>query len=495
MSSFRKFENLVREMRRESEIQAQEYLWEACREGGHPAAVHKLLENYAKDLSLSERDPSSGMSPLNLAIASGCVDTVRSLLSAGSPIQCRIDKLPKKIISAFESHALNALASNDIKMFSSLLNAGLNPDTKDGACLKSTFSLTLALSLIFHRTPKQTNTYVYIYIGTSEDNTLLHWAASFGRYEILKQLLGKGADKNVLNSIGRSVLDEAERGGHDRCAALLRPSSTNIKTTRTIKIAPTKTSSKQEQKKNDDTFKTLSWTCKNVDVPAGDVFELPISAVVAGSKRTVLTWNFTSYGGDVGFGVIHQEDDSDIVLLRRTGVPSGVQISGSVEVPPTCRTLLILFDNTFSWWNDKQVSYKFELRKAVTASSRRNSNRKKEDTVAACREVMKLTREAIQNASEATKSLRLNRERAERHLRDLEEKVKQARRNLFRCVAAVNAAEDTVEKLNSRMRSLVLKHVMSYDSIRSSNRVRQYLESSDILSFRCTSSEWYRFLA
>ena len=283
-------------------------------------------------------------------------------------------------------------------------------------------------------------------------------------------------------------MDEAERGGHDRCAALLRPSN-KITTT----VTPTKTTkldSKTEEE-DDDIFKTLSWTCKKVDVPAGDVFELPVSVVVP-SKNLVLTWNFTSYGGDVGFGVVNQDDDTDIVLLRRTDVPSGVAISGSVDIPARCNTLLILFDNTYSWWNDKQVSYKFELRNSImsSSSSKNRMSKKKQtssDRIKACREVMRLTRGAIENASEAAKSLRLNREEAERHLRMLEEKVKHARRNLFRCVAAVNAAEDTVENLNSRMRSLVLKHVMSYDSIRSCDLVRRYLEKEDIASFRCTS--------
>ena len=445
-------------------MEYQEYLFEACREGGHPAAVHKLLDNYKKDLSLSAKDPSTGYTPMSLAIRSDCVDTVRTLLSAGSPIEDRIDGLSAKMKGAFESHALNALASNDIKMFSSLLNAGLDPNTKD---------------------------------GTSEDNTLCHWAASFGRYEILKQLLSRGADKNSKNSIGRSALDEAERGGHDRCAALLRPSTSKSITTTTT---PTKTTKLDSKTEDDDIFKTLSWTCKKAVVPAGDVFELPVSVVVP-SKRAVLTWNFTSYGGDVGFGVVNQDDDTDIVLLRRTDVPSGVAISGSVDIPARCRTLLILFDNTYSWWNDKQVSYKFELRNSIMSSSSSSQNRKSKkkqtssDRIKACREVMRLTRGAIENASEAAKSLRLNREEAERHLRSLEEKVKHARRNLFRCVAAVNAAEDTVENLNSRMRSLVLKHVMSYDSIRSCNLVRRYLEKEDISSFRCTSSVWYRFLS
>ena len=450
-------------------IQAQEYLWEACREGGHPAAVHKLLDNYDKDISLSARDASTGLTPLSLAIRSECVDTVRTLLSAGSPIEDRIEDLSEKMKAAFESHALNALASNDIKMFSSLLAAGLDPNTKD---------------------------------GTSEDNTLCHWAASFGRYEILKQLLSRGADKNVRNSIGRSVLDEAERGSHDRCAALLRPvDSTNTGIKKTLSSTTSTKTTKRDSKienNDDDIFKALSWTCKKVDVPAGDVFELPVSVVMP-SKRAVLTWNFTSYGGDVGFGVVNQDDDSDIVLLRRTDVPSGVAISGSVDIPARCRTLLILFDNTYSWWNDKQVSYKFELRQSIMESSSSQNRRSKKQTpsdrIEACREVMRLTRGAIDNASEAAASLRLNREEAERHLRGLEEKVKNARRNLFRCVAAVNAAEDTVEKLNSRMRSLVLRHVMSYDSIRSFGIVRRYLEREDISSFRCTSSAWYRSLS
>ena len=199
-----------------------------------------MLDNYKKDLSLSAKDPSTGITPLSLAIRSDCVDTVRTLLSAGSPIEDRISGLSPKMKAAFESHALNALASNDIKMFSSLLNAGLDPNTKD---------------------------------GTSEDNTLCHWAASFGRYEILKQLLSRGADQTSKNSIGRSALDEAERGGHDRCAALLRPSNKSITTT----VTPTKTTkldSKTEEE-DDDIFKTLSWTCKKVDVPAGESSNYP----------------------------------------------------------------------------------------------------------------------------------------------------------------------------------------------------------------------------
>ena len=409
--------------------------------------MHKLLDNYT--WIFCSKDPSTFLT-LSLAIMGDRADTVRTLLSAGSPIEDRIGGLSPKMKAAFESHALNALASNDIKMFSSLLNAGLDPNTKD---------------------------------GTSEDNTLCHWAASFGRYEILKQLLSRGADQTSKNSIGRSALDEAERGGHDRCAALLRPSNKSITT-----VTPTKTTkldSKTEEE-DDDIFKTLSWTCKKVDVPAGDVFELPVSVVVP-SKNLVLTWNFTSYGGDVGFGVVNQDDDTDIVLLRRTDVPSGVAISGSVDIPARCNTLLILFDNTYSWWNDKQVSYKFELRNSImsSSSSKNRMSKKKQtssDRIKACREVMRLTRGAIENASEAAKSLRLNREEAERHLRML----RKVTAHVICCVSLQECSGRHMENLNSRMRSLVLKHVMSYDSIRSCDLVRRYLEKEDVP--RCTSA-------
>lgn len=88
--------------------------------------------------------------------------------------------------------------------------------------------------------------------------------------------------------------------------------------------------------------------------------QLPIPVAVSGSK---ISFSFQTKQGDIAFGIsfISDEDGSVESVVDLTRVNSDVEeIAGTFEVPRE-GTIIFSWDNSFSWFNGKILSYSIEL--------------------------------------------------------------------------------------------------------------------------------------
>eukprot|EP00940_MAST-03C_sp_MAST-3C-sp2_P000845 g845.t1 len=502
--------------------QAHAYLIEVSTKGGHPGAVHKLVEKYRVDLSAP--DEATGKTALRLAVENGCTDTVRALLSAGSPLVRRQhkgylrDREPtaveiamrgkcRRMSNVFVAHALNGIAKGDVVGLQSLIDAGMDPNTKD---------------------------------GSKEQNTLLHWASTFGNADIVKLLVSRGANSAILNAAGKSPLDEAKKIDSEECAKILRASRSETskhhfrgnsedkcenrddawridKTSAVVVVenGSTKngadtTSSRIDEKPATASPKlpdTMTWSCRKIEIEPGDDMVVPIQIPLGGT----LMWTFRTLGGDIAFGIegaplkgttfdddedIDEDDVEDVLDVVRTGQPSGVEVSGSATFGGPCR-LAVIFDNSFSWWNSKILSYEIRLdaSRPARSVSRSQRSRRVSRTVAAtpedrhlaktnrCKENMAMSRLALRGAVEASQRTDRERHRIVDMIRDLEQQLSEAKTELSRKDAAVAAAAECVARYEGRLWSLLLRNIPKK---RARNILVGLLSKRDMASWRCT---------
>ena len=109
----------------------------------------------------------------------------------------------------------------------------------------------------------------------------------------------------------------------------------------------------------------LPYLYKTTDLLVHQAFELPIPAT-AGS---ILKYKFTTEIGDIGFSVtFHAPGRSAETIIEWRRVPSNVEpIMGSMKAGVD-GTYIFLFDNTFSWFNPKLLSYAVELHQVSFSS-------------------------------------------------------------------------------------------------------------------------------
>ena len=65
-----------------------------------------------------------------------------------------------------------------------------------------------------------------------EGYTPLHWAAVEGRLDVINTLLDLGADPRIKNEFGSTALDKAENAGHKEAAHLLRAATKSLQSRR-----------------------------------------------------------------------------------------------------------------------------------------------------------------------------------------------------------------------------------------------------------------------
>ena len=113
--------------------------------------------------------------------------------------------------------------------------------------------------------------------------------------------------------------------------------------------------------KTDDIIKSDDFKVRTIH--AGDVYEIPFKVTTPGS---ILQWEFTSEGYDIGFGVFL------VAESKKTGEPVNELVAldkrSSHLVPEdgglTCEkigTYTVKFDNSYSWTRSKKLHYNVKV--------------------------------------------------------------------------------------------------------------------------------------
>jgi len=112
--------------------------------------------------------------------------------------------------------------------------------------------------------------------------------------------------------------------------------------------------------------KSKSFKSSNIEVTYD--LELPIEVAVPGSR---VKYAFSTDGGDISFGLYIQPPgasqnknagtEEDVELLEITRVKSDIDpITGTITIPSPC-TLLFYWDNHYSWFRAKRLSYSVSI--------------------------------------------------------------------------------------------------------------------------------------
>ena len=100
----------------------------------------------------------------------------------------------------------------------------------------------------------------------------------------------------------------------------------------------------------------------SISIIAGASFSLPIKV---DKKRSLLTWEFTTIGYDILFGIMKHEGGSKMHHVQVNPLlsysPNKVH-SGSLTINET-GTYVLVWDNSHSWLREKTINYKVDLRK------------------------------------------------------------------------------------------------------------------------------------
>ncbi len=101
------------------------------------------------------------------------------------------------------------------------------------------------------------------------------------------------------------------------------------------------------------------------DMTVSDVFELSIPVT---QSNCYLRFQFLTKLGDIQFGIIYEGEDyqkDSLVLYKLRRVSSDIEIIESEIVIPLIGTVFLIWDNSYSWFNHKKLSYKVELLSSI----------------------------------------------------------------------------------------------------------------------------------
>ncbi|GLD98710.1 hypothetical protein PINS_up007428 [Pythium insidiosum] len=115
------------------------------------------------------------------------------------------------------------------------------------------------------------------------------------------------------------------------------------------------------------TVDQLRWTSTHIPVAAATAFTLPIQVEAA---LATLHYEFSTRDFDISFGVELLGADGNVteLLAPQRYESHRAAVTGSVEIAGRGMVLLV-WDNTFSWLNAKQLAYTVELQQDVPAQA------------------------------------------------------------------------------------------------------------------------------
>ena len=169
-----------------------------------------------------------GHTPLHVALLYGSIQCLRALLEAEAKTYVTLEGSPPLHIacamSGFEKH--EAFAVEAVK---ALLPHVENECTQDdyGRTALSVASqhgvLAIVQTLVNDFTPPNEEDTIEVYVNLRDKtrNRPIHWAASYGRSDVVDFLLKSGADPSLRNDNRDNALHCAVRGGDVKCVELL----------------------------------------------------------------------------------------------------------------------------------------------------------------------------------------------------------------------------------------------------------------------------------
>lgn len=100
----------------------------------------------------------------------------------------------------------------------------------------------------------------------------------------------------------------------------------------------------------------------------GEKIEVPVNVVQAGS---ILEWKLQTKSHDIGLGVFHLQPDSGkkIELLEVKRVKCDIVPECGKLKCSEAGTYIFKFDNGFSWFTKKDLSYVIEIKECATKNS------------------------------------------------------------------------------------------------------------------------------
>ena len=157
---------------------------------------NRTLQNFritTYNVPLDIRD-KHGATPLHVAVAAANVDAVRTLLHAGSPVNLHSGgKTPVQmcannpaLFGIFRMQAIQCIAEGKVNMFAQLVESGI-PAARTA----------------------------------DDDQSLLHWAATFAQPDMVGVLIDSGAKVNAVSAKGETALHLAVREGDRQCVQIL----------------------------------------------------------------------------------------------------------------------------------------------------------------------------------------------------------------------------------------------------------------------------------
>lgn len=113
-----------------------------------------------------------------------------------------------------------------------------------------------------------------------------------------------------------------------------------------------------EEHENDEDENLLSFSST---ITVRKSYDLPIPVNIEGS---IISYRFRTEPGDISFGISFKNiDGRESILKELDRVPSHIgSATGTVTLPDTTGVVFLKWDNLFSWFTTKELTYSVELR-------------------------------------------------------------------------------------------------------------------------------------
>lgn len=114
----------------------------------------------------------------------------------------------------------------------------------------------------------------------------------------------------------------------------------------------------------------IKWKTTSITIQEGQKFILPINIEENNQK---LVWSFNIFNFNILFSVIieYLNGNSDYFIFERE-ISRGTEES-EMLVPCDCRKIYLIWDNSYSWYTEKIISYSIYLSKDCKMLESKNS--------------------------------------------------------------------------------------------------------------------------